>query len=59
MKFIVYLFWTISAPFFVGGLVWAITAAFIPMWAIAAGMFIHLAIWGSILETLTENGWDL
>jgi hypothetical protein len=42
---------------FAGGVVWAVAAAFIPMWAIALGMIIHLMIWGSVQETLTENGW--
>jgi len=58
MRFAFYLFWTLSAPMFAGGVVWAIAAAFIPMWAIALGMIIHLMIWGSVQETLTENGWD-
>lgn len=58
MKFVAYLLWTISGPMFAGGVVWAIAAAFIPMWAIAIGMIVHLMIWGSIQETLTEAGWD-
>lgn len=58
MKFTVYLLWTISAPFFAGGIVWAIAPVFMPMWAIAIGMIAHLAIWASVQETLTENGWD-
>lgn len=58
MKFAAFLLWTISAPFFAGGVVWAISAAVIPLWAVAIGMFIHLAIWGSVQETMLENKWD-
>jgi hypothetical protein len=58
MKFLAYLLWTISAPFFAGGVVWAVMAAFIPLWAVALSMFVHLGIWATVQEKLNEAGWD-
>jgi len=58
MKFVAYLLWTISGPMFAGGVVWAIAAAIVPLWAIALGMFIHMAIWGSVQNWMHENKWD-
>ena len=58
MKFTVYLAWTISAPFFIGGVVWVFAPFFIPLWAVALGMVSHLCVWGSVQERMTENDWD-
>jgi len=58
MKFIAYLLWTVSAPFFAGGVVWAFAPFFIPLWAVAVGMIAHLCVWGSVQERMTENDWD-
>jgi hypothetical protein len=58
MKFAAYLLWTISAPFFAGGVPWMIAAAFIPGWAFVIGFIIHTAIWATVQEKLNDAGWD-
>ena len=58
MKLVAYILWVLSAPFFGGGLFWMFVAAVAPMWVVAVGMIVHLCVWGSVTETLTENGWD-
>ncbi len=58
MRFAFYMFWTILAPFFAGGIVWVFAAAALPNWAIAIGVLTHLVVWGTVQEHLNENNWD-
>jgi hypothetical protein len=58
MRFAFYMFWTILAPFFAGGIVWAFAPAVLPNWAIAIGFLTHLVVWGTVQEWLNENNWD-
>jgi len=58
MKFLAYLLWTLSAPFFAGGVIWAVMPVFIPLWAVAVGMIIHVCVWATVQEKLNDAGWD-
>ena len=58
MKFLAYVLWTFSAPFFLGGLVWVIMPVFMPLWAVALGMVAHACVWTTVIDHLNAAGWD-
>jgi len=58
MRFAFYMFWTILAPFFLGGIVWVFAIAVLTQWAVAIGFLMHLVVWGMVQEWLNENKWD-
>jgi hypothetical protein len=38
--------------------IWAVMPVFIPLWAVAVGMIIHVCVWATVQEKLNDAGWD-
>lgn len=59
MRFALYCLWTITAPFFVGGVFWVLSPAVMPLWAVLPGMFFHLYVWATVFEAMQKYRWGV